>query len=54
MLIEEDDDLSDVDRCGILIMLGIYTLVLYGMKCLYDNSRKIEYGYMSEEKNVYI
>ena len=30
MLIEEDDDdLSDVDRCGILIMLGIYTLVLW-------------------------
>ena len=54
MLIQEDDDLSDVDRCGILIMLGIYTLVLYGMKCLYDNSRRVEYEYKSEKKNVYI
>jgi len=55
MMIQDDDDnLSEVDRCGILVMLGVYIMMLYLMKCIYDNSRKIEYEYASEKKNVYI
>lgn len=54
MIIQDDDDLSEIDRCGILVMLGVYMMMLYLMKCLYDNSRKIEYEYASEKKNVYI
>ncbi len=54
MMQDDDDNLSEVDRCGILVMLGVYIMMLYLMKCIYDNSRKIEYEYASEKKNVYI
>jgi hypothetical protein len=49
MIIQEY--LSEV---GILLMLCVYMLMLYLMKCVYDSSREIKYEYTSEKKNVYI
>ena len=53
MLIQ-DDDLSEENRWGLMLMLMVYMMVLYVIKVLYSVSREIKYEYNSEKKNVYI